>query len=44
MLHADRTGQTLPAAHQRAVGHGCRIVDERHWDGLPPGPAAGASA
>lgn len=40
MLHAtvpDHTGQTLLAAHRRAVGRGCRIVDERHWDGLPTG-------
>ncbi|MFI7644324.1 Mu transposase domain-containing protein [Nonomuraea sp. NPDC049400] len=40
MLHAttpDHTGQTLLATHQRAVGRGCRIVEERHWDGLPTG-------
>ncbi|MEV7130530.1 IS21 family transposase [Streptomyces sp. NPDC093260] len=40
MLHAtapDRTGETLLAAHPRAVGRGARIVDEKHWDGLPTG-------
>ncbi|MGW0196162.1 Mu transposase domain-containing protein [Nonomuraea sp. NPDC003201] len=40
MLHAttpDHTGQTLLAAHRRAVGRGCRVVDERHRDGLPTG-------
>jgi hypothetical protein len=39
-LHAttpDHQGQTLLAAHPRAVGRGCRVVDERHWDGLPTG-------
>ncbi|MGW3152037.1 Mu transposase domain-containing protein, partial [Streptomyces sp. NPDC001177] len=30
-------GETLLAAHPRAVGRGARIVDERHWDGLPKG-------
>ncbi|WP_442817916.1 Mu transposase domain-containing protein [Streptomyces sp. NBC_01591] len=30
-------GETLLAAHSRAVGRGARIVDERHWDGLPTG-------
>ncbi|WP_438829323.1 Mu transposase domain-containing protein [Streptomyces sp. HUAS TT20] len=30
-------GETLLAAHPRAVGRGARIVDERHWDGLPTG-------
>jgi transposase len=33
----DRSGQTLLAAHPRAVGRGARIVDETHWDGLPTG-------
>ncbi len=40
MLHAtapDRSGQTLLAVHSRAVGRGARIVDEKHWDGLPTG-------
>lgn len=40
MLHAtapDRTGETLLAVHSRAVGRGARIVDEKHWDGLPTG-------
>ncbi|MFC8550271.1 hypothetical protein ACFUMI_22160, partial [Streptomyces sp. NPDC057273] len=35
------TGRTLPdaalAVHSRAVGRGARIVDEKHWDGLPTG-------
>ncbi|MFC5911692.1 Mu transposase domain-containing protein, partial [Streptacidiphilus monticola] len=30
-------GTTLLATHARAVGRGARIVDERHWDGLPDG-------
>ncbi|MQY16918.1 hypothetical protein SRB5_71220 [Streptomyces sp. RB5] len=30
-------GNTLLATHSRAVGRGARIVDERHWDGLPTG-------
>ncbi|WP_167829081.1 IS21 family transposase [Streptomyces sp. MZ04] len=30
-------GETLLAAHPRAVGRGARIVDERHWNGLPTG-------
>ncbi|MET9914484.1 IS21 family transposase, partial [Streptomyces sp. NPDC006476] len=30
-------GETLLAAHPRAVGRGARIVDEGHWDGLPTG-------
>ncbi|MFE9688099.1 IS21 family transposase [Streptomyces sp. NPDC006285] len=30
-------GETVLAAHPRAVGRGARIVDERHWDGLPTG-------
>ncbi|MGW4232224.1 IS21 family transposase [Streptomyces sp. NPDC004980] len=40
MLHAtapDRTGETLLATHPRAVSRGARIVDEKHWDGLPTG-------
>ncbi|WP_435799793.1 IS21 family transposase [Streptomyces goshikiensis] len=40
MLHAtapDRTGETLLAVHPRAVGRGARIVDEKHWEGLPTG-------
>ncbi|MHC3412681.1 IS21 family transposase [Streptomyces sp. DT17] len=40
MLHStvpDAAGQTLLAAHPRAVGRGARIVDEKHWDGLPKG-------
>jgi transposase len=40
MLHAttpDPQGETLLAAHPRAVGRGCRVVDEEHWDGLPTG-------
>lgn len=40
MLHAttpDRHGQTLLAAHPRAVGRGAVIKDEGHWDGLPKG-------
>jgi hypothetical protein len=39
-LHAtmpDKNGQTLLAAHPRAVGRGARVVDETHWDGLPTG-------
>ena len=30
-------GMTLLAIHSRAVGRGARVVDERHWDGLPAG-------
>jgi hypothetical protein len=40
ILHStvpDASGQTLLAAHPRAVGRGARVVDERHWDGLPTG-------
>ncbi|MDN3061205.1 IS21 family transposase [Streptomyces sp. SRF1] len=40
MLHAtiaDTDGSTLLAAHPRAVGKGVRVVDEKHWDGLPDG-------
>jgi hypothetical protein len=33
----DLDGNTLLAAHQRAVGRRARIVDETHWDGLPDG-------
>lgn len=39
-LHATTPGaggETLLAAHSRAVGRGARVVDERHWDGLPTG-------
>ncbi|GGU53073.1 IS21 family transposase [Streptomyces violascens] len=40
MLHStspDARGETLLAVHPRAVGRGARVVDERHWDGLPTG-------
>ncbi|WP_455771251.1 IS21 family transposase [Streptomyces halstedii] len=40
MLHATvpgHSGETLLATHPRAVGRGARIVDEKHWDGLPTG-------
>nr|WSX54082.1 IS21 family transposase [Streptomyces sp. NBC_00974] len=40
MLHAtapNHSGETLLATHPRAVGRGARIVDEKHWDGLPTG-------
>ncbi|WP_344272074.1 hypothetical protein [Streptomyces hebeiensis] len=40
MLHstvADASGETLLAAHLRAVGRGARVVEEAHWDGLPTG-------
>ncbi|MGW8543694.1 IS21 family transposase [Streptomyces albidoflavus] len=40
MLHAttpDHSGETLLATHPRAVSRGARIVDEKHWDGLPTG-------
>ncbi|WP_351236373.1 IS21 family transposase [Streptomyces sp. NPDC002133] len=33
----EAAGQTLLAAHPRAVGRGQRIVDEAHWEGLPDG-------
>ncbi|MFG1755708.1 IS21 family transposase [Streptosporangium sandarakinum] len=39
-LHAitpDHRGETWLATHPRPVGRGCRVVDERHWDGLPTG-------
>ncbi|MCT9094367.1 IS21 family transposase [Streptomyces sp. ASQP_92] len=39
-LHATvpgSDGTTLLAIHSRAVGRGARVVDERHWDGLPTG-------
>lgn len=34
---ADANGETLLAVHPRAVGRGARVVDDRHWDGLPKG-------
>nr|WP_167534912.1 IS21 family transposase [Streptomyces galilaeus] len=40
MLHStvpDASGETLLAAHPRAVGRGVRVVEETHWDGLPTG-------
>ncbi|MFJ8391033.1 Mu transposase domain-containing protein [Streptomyces sp. NPDC094438] len=33
----DHRGETLLAAHPRAVGRGARVVDETHWNGLPTG-------
>ncbi|MGA5082821.1 IS21 family transposase [Streptomyces sp. NRRL S-1314] len=39
-LHAtmpNADGETLLATHQRAVGRGSCVVDEKHWDGLPDG-------
>ncbi len=33
----DSRGQTLLAVHPRAVGRGARVVDPKHWDGLPKG-------
>jgi hypothetical protein len=33
----DHQGDTFLAAHPRAVGRGARVVDEKHWDGLPTG-------
>ncbi|MGI5192097.1 Mu transposase domain-containing protein [Streptomyces sp. CA-288835] len=33
----DADGETLLAAHSRAVGRGVRVVEETHWDGLPTG-------
>ncbi|WP_446447308.1 Mu transposase domain-containing protein [Streptomyces adustus] len=33
----DHQGDTLLATHPRAVGRGARVVDEKHWDGLPTG-------
>ncbi|WP_327159611.1 IS21 family transposase [Streptomyces zaomyceticus] len=39
-LHAtmpNTDGETLLASHQRAVGRGAFVVDEKHWDGLPDG-------
>jgi hypothetical protein len=37
-LHAPETaGQSLLAAHPRALGRGQRVVDEAHWEGLPDG-------
>ncbi|MFE7591617.1 IS21 family transposase [Kitasatospora sp. NPDC057512] len=40
----DATGSTLLAVHSRAVGRGARIVDERHWDGLPKGDTRSVTA
>ncbi|WP_432758537.1 IS21 family transposase [Streptomyces virginiae] len=40
MLHSTvpgHTGETLLATHSRALGRGARVVDEKHWDGLPTG-------
>ncbi|WP_443071109.1 IS21 family transposase [Streptomyces sp. NBC_01476] len=40
MLHStapDVSGETLLAIHPRAFGRGVRVVEERHWDGLPTG-------
>ena len=40
VLHStvpDTGGQTLLAVHPRAVGRGVRVVEERHWNGLPTG-------
>ncbi|MEU7076150.1 IS21 family transposase [Streptomyces narbonensis] len=40
ILHAtvpNANGETLLATHQRAVGRGACVVDEKHWDGLPDG-------
>ncbi|MEV8529749.1 IS21 family transposase [Streptomyces sp. NPDC052000] len=34
---SDHRGETLLAAHPRAVGRGARVVDETHWNGLPTG-------
>ncbi|WP_405786035.1 Mu transposase domain-containing protein [Streptomyces sp. NBC_01367] len=39
-LHAttpDCQGEARLATHPRAVGRGARVVDGRHWDGLPTG-------
>ncbi|MGW0826108.1 Mu transposase domain-containing protein [Streptomyces sp. NPDC002845] len=33
----ETAGQSLLAAHPRALGRGQRIVDEAHWEGLPDG-------
>ncbi|WP_452176593.1 IS21 family transposase [Kitasatospora saccharophila] len=47
ILHAtvpDANGSTLLAVHSRAVGRGARIVDERHWDGLPKGDTRSVTA
>jgi transposase len=33
----DVGGSTVLATHPRAVGRGCRVADETHWDGLPDG-------
>lgn len=40
MLHAttpDPGGETLLAAHPRAVGRGTIVKQDEHWDGLPTG-------
>lgn len=40
MLHSTvpgHSGETLLATHARALGRGARVVDQRHWDGLPTG-------
>ncbi|MGW0665137.1 IS21 family transposase [Streptodolium elevatio] len=40
MLHATLTDtgtDSLLATHPRAFGRGARVVDEKHWDGLPTG-------
>ncbi|MFB6626329.1 hypothetical protein ACFCWD_19030 [Streptomyces sp. NPDC056374] len=34
---ADSSGETLLATHPRAIGHGVRVVEQAHWDGLPTG-------
>ncbi|GGL83143.1 hypothetical protein GCM10010095_79900 [Streptomyces anthocyanicus] len=34
---AVSSGETLLAAHPRAIGRGVRVVEEAHWDGLPTG-------
>ncbi|MCX4538276.1 IS21 family transposase [Streptomyces sp. NBC_01669] len=33
----ETAGQSLLAAHPRALGRGQRVVDEAHWEGLPDG-------
>jgi Mu transposase, C-terminal domain len=40
MLHStvpDASGETLLAAHPRAVGRGAVVKQDEHWDGLPTG-------
>ncbi|MFF3689679.1 IS21 family transposase [Streptomyces sp. NPDC002187] len=47
VLHAtasDHRGETLLAIHSRAVGRGARVVDEKHWDGLPTGASRRVTA